>query len=558
VDFAFDESVFRKIIVVLLIAIVIVGAVAVLRFSGILGGSEEVIPSAAIWNVTAVDIPIAEEDVAGLKTYAWTYHETHVEMTLYIPDDTYRQFAAASYGKADETPQQMADYIITDGDGGIVEILADRLLEISLTAGYGDTDTIGNVLAFASSLNYTTDNERGQIGTGPNYPVVTLATQDGDSADHAILAAAILKQMGYGVSLLYYPATYDRRTIIPGATALGIVTDGTTAGHLYRTVAETPAGRIVYYPENGTCTAALPAGADQAAGWYTGEAVQYNDSSSAPLGTVRYYPANLTFDAGTGVPDTRTIVVEDAVWQQPITVEAAWAVNTTDKGTDRAAYDGMVPYFVGGDGLWLGHVATRDDRLDADTAVAGVQPLDEAPPFLANESVATALHLPVSEASPSTPTWMEPAEEYYTDVWYPSGVVWTYDNAWHLYNNFLAMVNPGAENPDAYTLQGIANVSAPTAWRITYDVREMDKAHSKEDMTPYSDVRIAIYRIVDGAADLKRTLTWQTLYGAEQQKNGAAFGPGDYAVAVFVRNCAVDVTIEYHGKPLKTTYRGDI
>ena len=37
-DLAFDETLFNKIIVVLVVAIVIIGAVAALQFSGLLGG----------------------------------------------------------------------------------------------------------------------------------------------------------------------------------------------------------------------------------------------------------------------------------------------------------------------------------------------------------------------------------------------------------------------------------------------------------------------------------------------------------------------------------------
>jgi len=52
---------------------------------------------------------------------------------------------------------------------------------------------------FVESLKYTTDRERGATDAYPNYPVITLATGEGDSEDHAILAAAILNRMGYGV-----------------------------------------------------------------------------------------------------------------------------------------------------------------------------------------------------------------------------------------------------------------------------------------------------------------------------------------------------------------------
>lgn len=557
---AFDESLFKKVIAVLVIAIVIVGVVAALRFSGIgLPGQEPgpVSPDPYLPD-PGIDEEPPEEELTGPKSYTWSYGGTEMTMHLYIPDDTYQRFVSSSYGSHEEKPQRMAEYVVTDGDDGVIGAAADWFLATSRASGFGDSDTVSNVLAFAASLNYTTDEERLAPPDYPNYPVITLATGEGDSEDHAILAAAILDKMGYGVGLLYYPATHDRRTIIPEATALGLVTDGTVFGRLYWTVAEAQAGRFVYYPENGTYTGSLPKGGDPGSGWYSGEAVRYNATSAEILGDMRYYPENRTLIAGTEVPDAHMIVVENAVWNQPIIVSAAWTVNTTEKGVDRSAYDGMDPFFNGGDGLWLGRTLSRDDRLDAGTTIAGKQPLGEAPPFSANGSLTAALRIPVSEPSRPPMTWLESVQDYYTGTWYPAGLSWTYDDKWRLHDNFLAMQDSLLQNPGTYSLQGVTEVVAPVPWRITYTVQNMDQARSEKEMTPYSDVRFALYRIEDGAAVFDRTFGWQTIYGGEMRKNEAVFGPGNYAVAVFVRNCEVDVAIEYHGKPAETIYRGGI
>jgi len=560
VDLTFDETLFNKIIVVLVIAIVIVGAVAALRFSGILDGDGDVPELDSVPGEPGPEPSYdtdEQEVVTGLKSYAWSYRGSGMAMDLYIPNATYQRFLSSSYGTYEEKPERMAEYVVTEGDDGIIADLADWFLDTSLALGYGDSDTVGNVLVFVESLDYTTDEERDATDAYPNYPVITLATGEGDSEDHAILAAAILNRMGYGVGLLYYPPTHDQRTIIPEATALALITDGTVPGRFYRTVAEASAGRLIYYPGNGTCSVALPAGADPESGWYSGEGVWRNATSSGRFSDLRYYPANQTFVAGTELADAHTIVVEDAVWNQPVIVSAAWAVNTTEKGVPRSAYDGMNLYFNGGDGLWLGRPLSRDDHLDADTTIAGKQPLDEAPPFLANESLTGALRIPVSEVSPPVKTWLKPVEDYYTSTWYPAGVSWTYDDKWRLHENILEMRDPLLENPGAYSFQGVTEVFAPVPWRITYTVRNMDSDNSKE-MTPYSDARFALYRIEDGVVVFDRAFGWQTLYGAELRKSEAVFGPGDYALAVFVRNCELDVVIEYHGRPAGNDYHGGI
>jgi len=556
VDLTFGESFFNKIIVVLVIAIIVVGAIAALQFSGILGGSEG-IPGPDLTPGPSPYDPDEQEVVAGLKSYAWSYKETGMTMDLYVPDNIHQQFVSSSYGTYEEKSQRMAEFVVTDGDDGVIAGLADQFLDTSLALGYGDSDTVGNVLAFVESLDYTTDEERLTTPDYPNYPVITLVTGEGDSEDHAILAAAILDKMGYGVGLLYYPATHDRRTIIPEATALALITDGTVPGRVHWTVAEAPAGGFVFYPENGTYTGTPPEGGDVASGWFSGSAVWHNVTGSGTFEDVRYYPGNRTLVTGTEAPDVHMIVVEDAVWNQPVIVNAAWTVDTAEKGFSRSAYDGLAPYFNGGDGLWLGRPLSRDDRLDADTTIAGEQPLGGAPPFSANESLTAALRIPVSEPSPPLMTWLESVQDYYTSTWYPAGISWSYNDKWRLHENVLEMQDPLLRNPEAYSLWGTTEVVAPVPWRITYTVRNTGSDGSN-GMTPYSDVRFALYRIKDGAAVFDRAFGWQTIYGAESRKSEAVFGPGDYAVAVFVRNCAVDVAIEYHGRPAGTIYRGGI
>ena len=70
-DLTFDESLFNKIIVVLVIAIVIVGAVAALRFSVFSVGGD--VPAGRV--PAAVGTLLADEPkevVAGLRSYNWS------------------------------------------------------------------------------------------------------------------------------------------------------------------------------------------------------------------------------------------------------------------------------------------------------------------------------------------------------------------------------------------------------------------------------------------------------------------------------------------------------
>ena len=131
-----------------------------------------------------------------------------------------------------------------------------------------------------------------------------------------------------------------------------------------------------------------------------------------------------------------------------------------------------------------------------------------------------------------------------------------------LYGSVDVLVNSAAMDPkfDPQNL-GKQNKNAfehysPEAWRFTLDINLTGMFLATQATVPA--MLDALYRIGDGVAVFDRTFGWQTIHGAEMRKNEAVFGPGNYAVAVFVRNCEVDVVIEYHGKPAKTPYRGGI
>jgi hypothetical protein len=66
-------------------------------------------------------------------------------------------------------------------------------------------DGICNVLAFVQQcISYEADRRADPTRERPRYPLETLVDGLGDSADRLILAAAVLKRLGYDVALLYY------------------------------------------------------------------------------------------------------------------------------------------------------------------------------------------------------------------------------------------------------------------------------------------------------------------------------------------------------------------
>jgi hypothetical protein len=67
-------------------------------------------------------------------------------------------------------------------------------------------------------LEYTSDLVTEGYDEYPRYPIETLVDKGGDCEDTAILAASIIRGMGYGVVLLVFPKTADS----PGHCAVGV------------------------------------------------------------------------------------------------------------------------------------------------------------------------------------------------------------------------------------------------------------------------------------------------------------------------------------------------
>ncbi len=95
------------------------------------------------------------------------------------------------------------------------------------------------------TIQYVQDlSETGEIIEYPKYPVETLMEQTGDCEDQVILAAALLKRMGYEVALL----------ILPTHVALGI----SGFSNLKGAHVTDPASGICYYYTETTAHSWLP------------------------------------------------------------------------------------------------------------------------------------------------------------------------------------------------------------------------------------------------------------------------------------------------------------
>jgi hypothetical protein len=87
-----------------------------------------------------------------------------------------------------------------------LDALADALSALHRQRDWSPLERVENVLAFTQQcFTYDSDQRTAPAGEWPRYPLETLVEGVGDCEDAVILAAAILKRLGYNVALLYYP-----------------------------------------------------------------------------------------------------------------------------------------------------------------------------------------------------------------------------------------------------------------------------------------------------------------------------------------------------------------
>lgn len=401
----------------------------------------------------------------GDKTITWEYNGISHSLNVYISNVTYKKYQYGISGTI--CPENLTEYIVVTGDGGVVADATRQMQTIIDQRGYTNAaDIIGLVFVFSRTIPYQTDDETSQSASYPRTPVITLAEQTGDSTDHAILTAAILEEMGYSCALLHYPSTYDRLSLIPDATALGLIS---------------------------------------------------SDDSLRPV---------------------YTAALENTATTLPVT--PFWTVDTNLKGFPIAAYNGITPQILTDDSFWTGRPYA---------------PTNGTHPAL---DITNILLLKDSHDLAFTPkNWQTAVADYYTNSWYKSGVAWTIDDKWQLHQKFLTIKDIPAT---LYTPFGTAVHNATVPWRIEYLITKMDEDHSEEEMTPYSNVRIAVHSFdrTNDSVELIKTFGWQGLYGADKYRTVGPFSPGSYVIAVFVRNAGVDISLEYHGKPGVLKYSGGI
>jgi len=135
------------------------------------------------------------------RHYAWSYKGSSYTWDLNLLESLYLEYKA----RERTATRNYSVYVTHPRDDTYITNLANKLSEAAQKKGLGQVETAQFVANFVQSLPYTFDNVSTAFDEYPRYPVETLVDNGGDCEDTAILAAALLRAMGYDVVLLGLP-----------------------------------------------------------------------------------------------------------------------------------------------------------------------------------------------------------------------------------------------------------------------------------------------------------------------------------------------------------------
>jgi hypothetical protein len=146
--------------------------------------------------VAAIIFSFATDAATLSREYTWEYAGRTWTLT--------QGFELRAYSRYRALPRVVhlidyGDYVLDPGDDAAIGDLVADLERLAAEAGLDTWGRLHLVASFVQSLRYVPEK-----GEYPRYPIETLVEGCGDCEDLAILTAAILRQMGFGVVLLAF------------------------------------------------------------------------------------------------------------------------------------------------------------------------------------------------------------------------------------------------------------------------------------------------------------------------------------------------------------------
>ncbi|WNY23533.1 hypothetical protein MmiHf6_08410 [Methanimicrococcus hongohii] len=169
-------------------------------------------------SISAVEVDTVYSSEYYTRTYNWTYSGYEQSITVSIPTEYYDYYRNKSHSGKD-----FDHYALSEDDRVFLNKMIDAFEEQGEIHNFTADQNVLNVIAFVQAMPYTSDSVTTGYDEYPRYPIETLVDGGGDCEDSAILAAALLLEMSYGVVLIE----------LPGHMALGVMGDENISGTYY-------------------------------------------------------------------------------------------------------------------------------------------------------------------------------------------------------------------------------------------------------------------------------------------------------------------------------------
>lgn len=500
--------------------------------------------------------------------FSWAYNNESFQYTQTVSNSTYYSFRQKTVQNGTVNGSlpniRLLPYVVTTGDEGLIKGIAAYILSESEKRGWGDYDTVGNLVSFLGQYDGSGSFRNLPPAPTYKYPFQTLYDGSGTRDDVTILGTALLESMGYPVAFLDYPRQYDRGYFIYEYEGIALRCDESVPGRKYFLEHPSNAGTVTCWPGTGLCYHA-----DGGVSRFTNGTLRGN--------TTIHYSDNRDQDAGMTEWDVRSgaisyregftprsdrvpayLELENASW---INREYYCYIDTTSPDVLPATVPGPLakldPLIIPLTGTTAGGMKIyRDNRIDATLNVSLRSPSpanrSDLPGVISEQSIAGDLHIPVPSGGMDEilPENLQREQKYWQDVWYDRST-WYYDDVW-----YLDVVNYSViEQSYLYTRQNEIFIAPASAWRIRYAAIPVNPPDQDlPGLSTFSDMRFAVYKIdtETNKARLFDTFSYGYATGQEDLKYRNYYETGTFYIAVFVRNCQADVAVQMHGKqPVK-------
>ena len=580
----FSQQFLNRLILLLVIGLIVTGIIVGLKLGGVLGpvgnssagttgsqatvSEESDLPPAT--GGGAGDLSPDSGNVPDKKTISvsWVFKNESFTYSFLVSNATYSSFEAeagsAGYTSSDDSADgdRLQSYMVTTGDDGLTQSLAAYFLNESQSRGWGDYDTIANLVTFMQTYNNAGAFQNLPPESSYRYPYQTFYEGTGTRDDVTIFSGAVLEAMGYPVALLVYPRQYDRGYFIYPYEGIAIRSDESVPGTKYSIGHATPVGNVTCSPYTRQYSLS-----DQTTFHPTDGTLQGN--------TTIFYAGNQTLPAGTADWDIQQgIMLYSGDFTPPanqsplyfVMANASWIDNEYFSYVD-TANPSVLPGTIPGElakiqPALVTTLVGNDNQIRIyrdNTMTSDLQPSLRSPsPLTANnqtqlnftggQSITGELNIPGAYGDIDEVAYQnqQAANGYWQNLWYDRSN-WYYNQKW-----YLNVLNYNViENQYLYTREDEIFIAPATPWRIRYSAIPTNPPDQDiPDLSTFSDMRFAVYKVdlATNTASLYDTFSYGYENGQESIKYQNYYEPGNYYIAVFVRNCKADVAIQMYGK----------